>query len=79
MDRYCVVLDGDLWIPLRYDGPLTGDRPLPDLDAVRMNSQTPRSLLPNEDCRHSLPGGFHTEKEAWDYADSLESQVSAKS
>jgi hypothetical protein len=80
MDRYCVVLDGDLWIPLRYDGPLTGDQiPLPDLDAVRTNPQALWSVLPYEDCTQAVPGGFDTEQEAWDYVDSLESQISARS
>jgi hypothetical protein len=75
MDRYCVVLDGDLWIPLRYIGPLTGDHlPLPNLDAARTNPQTVWSLLPREDCTRAATGGFDTEQEAWGYVDSLESR-----
>ena len=79
MDRYCVVLDGDLWIPLRYDGPLTRDQILlPDLDAVRTDPQTLWSFLPHEDCTQTVRDGFNTEQEAWGYIDSLESRISAK-
>jgi hypothetical protein len=47
MDGYCVVLDGDSWIPLHYDGPLTADQiPLPDLNAVRTNPKLSGAFCP---------------------------------